>query len=103
MNDYIRFTAANTIKRGLNPSLLDFDISIIEELVKEKNIEGVIILNYKFCDVYSFLSPLLKLSTIASIPILDLEIEGEGLGLEQLKTRIEAFYECLIDRRIING
>ncbi len=103
MNDYIRFTAANTIKRGLNPSLLDFDISIIEELVKEKNIEGVIILNYKFCDVYSFLSPLLKLSTISSIPLLDLEIEGEGLGLEQLKTRIEAFYECLIDRRIING
>jgi len=103
MNDYIRFTAANTIKSRINPSLLDFDISVIEKLVTEKNIEGVIILNYKFCDVYSFLSPLLKLSTIASIPILDLEIEGEGLGLEQLKTRIEAFYECLIDRRIING
>ncbi len=103
MNDYIRFTAANTIKNRFNPSLLDFDISVIEKLVTEKNIEGVIILNYKFCDVYSFLSPLLKLSTIASIPILDLEIEGEGLGLEQLKTRIEAFEECLIDRRIING
>lgn len=103
MNEYIRFTAANTIKNRFNPSLLDFDVSVIEELVKEKNIEGVIILNYKFCDVYSFLSPLLKLSTIAAIPILDLEIEGEGLGLEQLKTRIEAFDECLIDRRIING
>ncbi len=99
MKSYIDFVVLNTIKGKFNPSLLDFDVDAIIDLVEHNNIEGIIILNYKFCDVYTFLAPLIKQIPDFDLPILEIELESEGLGFEQVKTRLQAFQECLFDRR----
>ncbi len=99
MKSYIDFVVLNTIKGNFNPSLLDFDVDAIIDLVEHNNIEGIIILNYKFCDVYTFLAPLIKQIPDFDLPILEIELESEGLGFEQVKTRLQAFQECLFDRR----
>lgn len=99
LETYINFVAVNTLKSNFNPSSLDFEVEEIMKEVKEMNIEGIIILNYKFCDVYTFLAPLIKQHPDIDIPILEIELENEGLGVEQIKTRLEALKECLLDRR----
>ncbi|MCE7749314.1 MAG: 2-hydroxyacyl-CoA dehydratase [Candidatus Heimdallarchaeota archaeon] len=99
LKSYIDFVVQNTIKGKFNPSSLDFEVDEINNVVEQNNIEGIIILNYKFCDVYTFLAPLIKQIPDFDLPILDIELESEGLGFEQVKTRLEAFKECLIDRR----
>ncbi|MHA1466426.1 MAG: 2-hydroxyacyl-CoA dehydratase family protein, partial [Candidatus Heimdallarchaeaceae archaeon] len=99
LKSYINFVVLNTIKNKFNPSLLDFEIEEINDVIEQNKIEGVIILNYKFCDVFTFLAPLIKQIPEFDLPILEIELESEGLGYEQVKTRLEAFKECLIDRR----
>ena len=99
LKSYIDFVVLNTIKNRFNPSLLDFEVDVIIDLVEQNNIEGIIILNYKFCDVYTFLAPLMKQIPDFDLPILEIELESEGLGFEQVKTRLQAFQECLFDRR----
>ncbi len=99
LKSYIDFVVLNTIKSKFNPSLLDFKVEEIIDLVKQNRIEGIIILNYKFCDVYTFLAPLIKQIPDFDLPILEIELESEGLGFEQVKTRLQAFQECLFDRR----
>ena len=99
LKSYINFVVQNTIKGKFNPSLLDFEVDEIKDVVEQNRIEGIIILNYKFCDVYTFLAPLMKQIPNFDLPILEIELESEGLGFEQVKTRLEAFKECLIDRR----
>jgi benzoyl-CoA reductase/2-hydroxyglutaryl-CoA dehydratase subunit BcrC/BadD/HgdB len=99
LKSYIDFVVLNTIKGKFSPSLLDFDVDVIIDLVEQNNIEGIIILNYKFCDVYTFLAPLIKQIPDFDLPILEIELESEGLGFEQVKTRLQAFQECLFDRR----
>ncbi len=99
LKSYINFVVLNTIKGKFNPSLLDFDVDEINNVVEQNKIEGIIILNYKFCDVYTFLAPLIKQIPDFDLPILEIELESEGLGFEQVKTRLEAFKECLFDRR----
>ena len=99
LKSYINFVVLNTIKGKFNPSLLDFEVDEINNEVEQNNIEGIIILNYKFCDVFTFLVPLIKQIPDFDLPILEIELESEGLGFEQVKTRLEAFKECLIDRR----
>jgi len=99
LKSYINFVVQNTIKGKFNPSLLDFEVDEINKVVEQNNIEGIIILNYKFCDVYTFLAPLIKQIPDFDLPILEIELESEGLGFEQVKTRLQAFQECLFDRR----
>ena len=99
LKSYINFVVQNTIKGKFNPSLLDFEVDEINKVVEQNDIEGIIILNYKFCDVYTFLAPLIKQIPDFDLPILEIELESEGLGLEQVKTRLQAFQECLLDRR----
>ncbi len=99
LKSYVNFVVLNTIKGKFNPSLLDFDVDEIIDLVEQNSIEGIIILNYKFCDVYTFLAPLIKQIPDFDLPILEIELESEGLGFEQVKTRLQAFKECLLDRR----
>ncbi len=99
LKTYIEYVVQNTIKNKFNPSLLDFQVEIINHEITKDNIEGIIILNYKFCDVYTFLAPIIKQIPDFDLPILEIELESEGLGFEQVKTRLEAFNECLLDRR----
>ncbi|MBY9002298.1 MAG: 2-hydroxyacyl-CoA dehydratase [Candidatus Heimdallarchaeota archaeon] len=99
MQSYITYVAQNTLKSKFNPSLLDFEVEEIKAEIDENNIEGIVIINYKFCDVFTFLAPLLNQIPEFDIPILELELESEGLGFEQIKTRLEALNECLLDRR----
>lgn len=99
LKSYINFVVQNTNKGKFNPSLLDFEVDEINKVVEQNDIEGIIILNYKFCDVYTFLAPLIKQIPDFDLPILEIELESEGLGLEQVKTRLQAFQECLLDRR----
>ncbi|MCE7738148.1 MAG: 2-hydroxyacyl-CoA dehydratase [Candidatus Heimdallarchaeota archaeon] len=99
LKSYINFVVLNTIKGKFNPSSLDFDVDEISNVVEQNSTEGIIILSYKFCDVYTFLAPLIKQIPNFDLPILEIELESEGLGFEQVKTRLEAFKECLIDRR----
>ncbi|MCE7748973.1 MAG: 2-hydroxyacyl-CoA dehydratase [Candidatus Heimdallarchaeota archaeon] len=99
LKTYIDYVVQNTIKDKFNPSLLDFQVEVINHEITKNKIEGIIILNYKFCDVYTFLSPMIKQIPDFDLPILDIELESEGLGFEQVKTRLEAFNECLLDRR----
>ncbi|MHA1198794.1 MAG: 2-hydroxyacyl-CoA dehydratase [Candidatus Heimdallarchaeaceae archaeon] len=99
LKTYIDYVVQNTIKNKFNPSLLDFQVEVINHEITENKIEGIIILNYKFCDVYTFLSPMIKQISDFDLPILEIELESEGLGFEQVKTRLEAFNECLFDRR----
>ncbi len=99
LKSYINFVVLNTIKGKFNPSSLDFDVDEISNVVEQNSTEGIIILSYKFCDVYTFLAPLIKQIPNFDLPILEIELESEGLGFEQVKTRLEAFQECLLDRR----
>ncbi|MEE9409819.1 MAG: 2-hydroxyacyl-CoA dehydratase family protein, partial [Candidatus Heimdallarchaeota archaeon] len=99
LKSYINFVVLNTIKSKFNPSLLDFKVEEINNLIEQNKIEGIIIVNYKFCDVYTFLAPLIKQIPEFDLPILEIELESEGLGIEQVKTRLQAFQECLLDRR----
>ncbi|MHA1592238.1 MAG: 2-hydroxyacyl-CoA dehydratase family protein [Candidatus Heimdallarchaeaceae archaeon] len=99
LKSYINFVVLNTIKGKFNPSLLDFEVDDIIDVIEQNKIEGIIILNYKFCDVYTFLAPLIKQIPEFDLPILEIELESEGLGFEQVKTRLQAFKECLFDRR----
>jgi len=99
LKSYIDFVVLNTIKSKFNPSLLDFEVDEIIDVVEQNRIEGIIIINYKFCDVFTFLAPLIKQIPEFDLPILEIELESEGLGFEQVKTRLQAFKECLIDRR----
>ncbi len=69
----------------------------VSEMVKLFDVEGVIILSLKFCDVHSFDAPLLaeELRTTEGLPVLPLEWEHSLSGIAQLKTRVEAFIEML--------
>ena len=68
----------------------------IIRLAKEYNVDGVIDLNLKFCNLYDtegyFVERALK---EAGIPVLGLETDYTDNDAEQLRTRIEAFLEII--------
>lgn len=69
-------------------------------LIAEYKVDGIIYCTLKFCDTNLFEFPYLrdKLKE-KGMPVLFLESEGDSSGLGQLKTRIQAFLEVLVDRR----
>lgn len=69
----------------------------VKEMVKLFDVEGVLILPLKFCDIHSFDAPLLaeELRNDEGLPVLCLEWEYSLSGIAQLRTRIEAFIEML--------
>lgn len=70
--------------------------SHILDLVKNFNVEAVILFVLKFCDTHLFDAPILaeKLKN-SGIPVLYLEWDYSMSGIAQLKTRIEAFLEMI--------
>ncbi len=68
----------------------------LSTLVKEKNAQGVIILQLKFCDPHAFDYPYIK-DTLdkEDIPSLLIEVEDPSRALGALHTRIETFVEMI--------
>ena len=68
----------------------------IIRLVKEYNVDGVIDINLKFCNLYDVEGSLVeKALKEANIPVLGIETDYTDSDSEQLKTRIGAFMEML--------
>jgi benzoyl-CoA reductase subunit C len=88
------------------PTLVDSGITYHESLetrfghlrrfIQEFEVDGVVLITYKFCDPYGFEVPTVK-SFIESgdTPVLYLEDEYSMSTLPRMKTRIEAFLEMI--------
>jgi benzoyl-CoA reductase/2-hydroxyglutaryl-CoA dehydratase subunit BcrC/BadD/HgdB len=68
----------------------------ILKLIKKWQINACINFTQKYCDTSLFESPLLTESLKqVGIPCLSLEIDDTSIGLDQIKTRVEAFLETI--------
>ena len=72
----------------------------LKSLVNDSRADGVILSTVKFCDTYLYEAPLMRdTCEDAGIPLLSLENDYEWTGLEQMKTRVEAFLTISGERR----
>ena len=62
-----------------------------KKLYSDEKIKGIIYHNIKFCDFYGFEE--MSVRNFANAPYINIETDGSGEN-EQLKTRINAFYEA---------
>ncbi len=70
--------------------------SMLLEQAKEKNADGVIYFQMKFCDPEEFDYPIVKKELEeAGMPLLYLEVDQLMDSVEQLRTRIQSFAELL--------
>lgn len=68
----------------------------IIRLAKEYNVDGVIDVNLKFCNIYDTEGHLVEAELKKQgIPVLGIETDYTDEDSEQLKTRIEAFVEMI--------
>lgn len=73
--------------------------SIIKELVKDNQADGVIVMMMKFCDPEEYDYPFIKTDLeAAGIPLMNVEIEQQMDSIEQIRTRLQAFSEMLQDK-----
>ncbi len=82
------------------PSSTRYDLSLknneLLKLIKDRKANGVIHLNWKFCDPDAFEAVIIKkVLEKENIPFLMLETDPQQSNLEQLKTRSQAFIEML--------
>jgi benzoyl-CoA reductase/2-hydroxyglutaryl-CoA dehydratase subunit BcrC/BadD/HgdB len=71
----------------------------LKGLARESAAEGIIYSSVKFCDLHLYEAPLMRItSEDAGFPVLFLENDYEWTGLEQMKTRVEAFLGMLGER-----
>lgn len=70
------------------------------DAVKRAKVDGVILVNNKFCDLHGVDNVQLRLALEkAGVPVLQLEKEyGAGADLGRLKTRVQAFLERIGER-----
>jgi benzoyl-CoA reductase/2-hydroxyglutaryl-CoA dehydratase subunit BcrC/BadD/HgdB len=74
------------------------------EAVETSGAEGVVVLMVRFCEPHMFHYPELRKALEASgVPHLLIETEHEGLPLEALRTRVEAFLERIRRGRRFTG
>ena len=72
----------------------------IIRLAKEYNVDGVIDVNLKFCNIYDTEGHIVeKELKDHNIPVLGIETDYTDEDSEQLKTRIEAFVEMIENGR----
>jgi benzoyl-CoA reductase/2-hydroxyglutaryl-CoA dehydratase subunit BcrC/BadD/HgdB len=71
----------------------------LKRLANECNADGIIYSTVKFCDLHLYEAPLMRItSEDAGFPLLFLEHDYEWTGLEQMKTRVEAFLGMIGER-----
>lgn len=69
-------------------------ITMLIDMVKKKNANGVVMIMMKFCDPEEFEYPIIKEELEkAGIPLLYLEIDQQMDSYEQLRTRVQSFAE----------
>lgn len=70
--------------------------TMLRDMVKRHNADGVVACMFKFCDPEEFDYPVFKQELDAArIPMLTIEIEQKMDSIEQLRTRIQSFAEML--------
>lgn len=73
--------------------------TIIKDLVKENQADGIIVMMMKFCDPEEYDYPYIRVDAEeAGIPLLHVEIEQQMDTVEQVRTRLQAFSEILQGR-----
>ncbi len=73
--------------------------SMLAEIAKEKQADGVIVLMMKFCDPEEYDYPFMKQDLDdAGVPHVYIESEQQMESLEQARTRLQAFTEMIINR-----
>lgn len=78
--------------------------TLLKNLVKDNQADGVVIVMMKFCDPEEFDYPIYKKELEEQgIPMLYLEIEQKMDSVEQLRTRIQAFTEMIKHRDLPCG
>jgi len=81
---------------GFSAGKLASGVEILEQMVKDANVEGAVIYTVRFCDVYLFdVPPLIQTLGELGVPALHLEWDHSMSGFAQLKTRLEAFIEMV--------
>lgn len=72
----------------------------LKRLAVDSDADGILYSTMKFCDAYLYEAPLLRMtSEDAGISFLFLENDYAGSGLEQVRTRVEAFLAVAGERR----
>lgn len=74
-------------------------VRYIESLLERTHSEGLIYHTIKFCDPYAYDLAAIRLTLRPEVPLLAVESEYRAGGLEQSRTRIEAFVEMLGHQR----
>lgn len=91
--------AEYTFDKTLCPRMMEeFDrrLNMIVDIVKEYNVDGVVLEIIKFCDLWGVDSmPLVTALREQGIPVLKLEREYRLGGEGQLRTRVQAFIESM--------
>lgn len=79
----------------MSPNIARFEL--VERLVDEFNVDGVVDLTWQACHTYNIESYSLKkyLQEKGNLPFLQIETDYSESDLEQLKVRIEAFLEMI--------
>ncbi|MGW8321222.1 MAG: 2-hydroxyacyl-CoA dehydratase subunit D [Thermodesulfobacteriota bacterium] len=71
----------------------------LKRLASECSADGIIYSTVKFCDLHLYEAPLMRITCEdAGLPLLFLENDYEWTGLEQMKTRVEAFLGMIDER-----
>jgi benzoyl-CoA reductase subunit C len=71
----------------------------LKRLASESSADGIIYSTAKFCDLHLYEAPLMRITCEdAGLPLLFLENDYEWTGLEQMKTRVEAFLGMIDER-----
>ena len=74
-------------------------ISYIMRLAEKSKADGVVECAVKYCDTHAYEVPLIKQKfEEAGIPFLHIETDYEPAGLEQMRTRVEAFLQVVRGR-----
>ena len=98
-DDPVRSIAEQTFMKTMCPRIMDdFDarINSILKIIEEYSIDGVIIENIKFCDMWGIETSLfVNALRDNKIPVLKLEREYRLSSEGQMKTRVQAFLESI--------
>jgi predicted CoA-substrate-specific enzyme activase len=94
--DIYKALARRCLYPGYGPRTMDphSRMTHINQLIRQFNVDGIIFNITKFCVYYTFEAVLLrKYCERWNIPLLIIETDFTSKGIEQLKTRIDAFIE----------
>jgi len=80
------------------PCIRMSDISKRRDLIEDPNLRGIIYNTVNFCDFYTF--EYSKLKSALDVPVLKIETDYTMFATEQIKTRLGAFYENMITKKI---